>query len=211
MLGLALLARTHVLAVVPIVYGAAGLQVVGRGTDTRRRLLHLAGAAIVTTGVAATWYARNAGDAVGYLLGTRYRAVTSSPDALRFAPLLRFLAPRRHHPAASPVTIVLLGVVALGVRAGGAEARRRRGPRNALGWRGARFADGFFLTVVVGGLVIVFAAGEFASGLFPVGEWLIVLPVVVAGVVPRRSRRSSPAAGSSRHGRSSACASSTPQ
>ncbi len=181
-LGLALLARTHVLAVAPIVYGGAGLQVVGRGTDARRRLLHLAGAAIVTTGVAATWYARNAGDAVGFLLGTRYRAATSSQDKLQLAPLLRFLAQGVTTPQL-PVTIVLLGVVALGVR-----AWRRRGraapatPRRPWMAR-VRFDDGFFLTVVVVGLVIVFAAGEFASGLFPYGEWLIVLPVVVAGAV----------------------------
>jgi 4-amino-4-deoxy-L-arabinose transferase-like glycosyltransferase len=182
MLGLALLSRTQMLAAVPCVLAAAFVPaVIITDRDRARRLANLAGAAVVATGVAATWYGRNFGDAVGYLRGTRFRTGTPTPDAYHLAPLLRFVG-QIVDTTQLPVAVILLGVAALAVAqgwrrtvSGGATPRHER-----RAWlRRPDDADRCFLLLVVAALIVVFATSELISGAYPIGVWLLVLPILV--------------------------------
>ncbi len=172
LLGLALLSRTQVLALVPGVLGAGLIQVLATRSDLRRRLTNLTGATVATGAVAATWYARNAGDAIGWLLGTRFRAPGSGHRPYQLAPVLRDIR------AALDVTQVpvALTLIAIVVLAGLTSIMRRRTrtdrrpadrPRSVGG-------DGLFLAAFLLELVTVFAIADYA-----LGEWLIALPILV--------------------------------
>jgi 4-amino-4-deoxy-L-arabinose transferase-like glycosyltransferase len=182
MLGLSLLSRTQMLAAVPCVLAAAFVQAVFvTGRDRRRRITNLLGAALVAVGVAATWYGRNFGDAVAYLRGTRFRTSIPTPDKYHLTPLLRFVV-QIVDTTQLPVGIVLIGATALAVT----QAWRRHGlrgtsKRHARGewFRHPPNADAAFLTMVSVALIVVFATSELLSGVYPVGVWLLVVPILV--------------------------------
>ncbi len=180
MLGLALLSRTQMLAAVPCVLAAAFVQAVFvADRDRRRRIMNLVGAVFVAIAVAATWYGRNFGDAVGYLRGTRYRTSTPTPDAYHLTPLLRFMG-QIVDTTQLPVGIVLIGATVLAVTR--ARHRRRLAPQHHDGWAWLRHpptSDASFLAMVGAALIVVFATSEFVSGVYPIGVWLLVVPILV--------------------------------
>jgi hypothetical protein len=75
---LTLLSRTMTLAYLPGFALAAGAQLVRRGDRMRPRLLNLALGAAAAVGVAAVWYAPNAGSVHAYLVGAGYGASSGS-------------------------------------------------------------------------------------------------------------------------------------
>ena len=181
-LGLALLSRTQMLAAVPCVLGAAFVQaVLLTDRDRVRRLANLVGAAVVATAVAATWYGRNFGDAVGYLRGTRFRTATPISATYRVTSLLRF-AGQIVDTTQLPVAMILIGVAALAVARGWRRSvSARTSPPGRRAWlRRPDDADRCFLLLVVAALIVVFAVAEFAVGEPPIGVWLLVVPILVS-------------------------------
>jgi 4-amino-4-deoxy-L-arabinose transferase-like glycosyltransferase len=181
MLGLALLSRTQMLAAVPCVLAAALVQaVLLTDRDRRRRVVNLAGASLVAIAVAATWYGRNFGDAVGYLRGTRFRTSTPTPDAYHLTPLVRFVG-QIVDTTQLPVGIILIGASALAVtqawhrHLGHSTQRRER----REWFRHPPNADTSFLFMVSVALIVVFAMTELVSGVYPIGVWLLVVPILV--------------------------------
>jgi hypothetical protein len=182
LLGLALLSRTQMLAAVPCVLAVAAVQaIVSTDRDRLRRGANLIGCTLVSIGVAATWYGRNFGDAVGYLRGTRFRTAAPAPDAYRLMPALRFVG-QIVDTVQFPVGIVLIGAAALA----GSRAWRRHGlgrPSRRLdrrAWFGRLSnSDTSFLVMVSVTLIAVFAVSEFLSGVYPIGVWLLVVPILV--------------------------------
>jgi hypothetical protein len=181
-LGVSLLTRTHLVSLVPCVFAAAALQVVVAGVDVRRRLVTLLAAAGVAAAIAGVWYVRNAGDAIGFLIGTRYRVVTPTQGIGQLGPLLRFLMQLVDTTQLPTALILLVVAVAAATRwRRGRDNARRRRLRTAMA--DARVADAWLLATVLAAFVTVFAVGEFVGGVVPAGEWLLALPIVVAGAI----------------------------
>jgi hypothetical protein len=181
-LGLAVLSRTQMLAAVPCVLAAGSVQALAlRDRYRPQRLANLGGAALVAALVAATWYGRNFGDAVGFLRGTRFRAGTPVSGSFHVHSILRFLG-QVVNTTQLPVAIVLLGATIGALTRFSRRTRFSRARRSTERWRwprGPKDAERSFLLLTATALIVVFAAAEFAVGVFPAGIWLLVVPILV--------------------------------
>jgi hypothetical protein len=173
LLGIGLLTRTLVLALAPGLLLAALVHAIGAGDDVTRRLRNLCGAAAAMVAVAATWYARNLGDAVAYLRGTRFRPPGSDADPYHAVAVLRELrlaVDTTYLPVAAVLGIVVLAAAAVTLR-------RRRPPPTANSrrdWWRVLASPGAFLGLALVEAVVVFLVSDTTEG-----KWLVVLPLVV--------------------------------
>jgi hypothetical protein len=172
-LGLTVLSRTMMLALAAGPPFAVLVQGLARGGDVRRRLLALAAGLGTATAIAATWYARNIGDAVGFLIGTRFRE-PSAQHGLQFhlsgTDVRGFVATLQ-----LPLMLLLVGItVAVSV---GVVGRLRHRPQSESRRQLARRV----LQTDIAVLVLIVAEGvlAFVPTDEPVGKWLPLLPAVV--------------------------------
>jgi hypothetical protein len=172
-LGLTVLSRTMMLALAVGPPFAVLVQGLARGGDVRRRLLALAAALSTATAIAATWYARNIGDAVGFLIGTRFRE-PSAQHGLRFhlsGTDIRELAATLQLPLFALLVGITLVVSIEVVR------RLRHRPQS----ESRRQLSRRVLQTDIAVLVLIVAEGvlAFVPTDEPVGEWLPLLPATV--------------------------------
>jgi 4-amino-4-deoxy-L-arabinose transferase-like glycosyltransferase len=163
LLGLTVLSRTLALALVPGVLLAAAVQAIAGGQPRSRRLLNLLGATLVATSVAATWYVRNFQDVYDYLTGRRFRFREDQPgfDPGRWPEELGEIV----RTVYIPLALVLAGV---GVAALAFSLIRLRARPRLTG------DSGFLALVVIEALAVALIAK------FALGQWLMLLPVLVA-------------------------------
>lgn len=170
LLGVALLTRTMMLALAAGPLVAALVQGIAHGGELRRRLLTFAAAAVTAAAVAATWYARNAGDAVGFLLGTRFRGPTATHGVdwhLSGRDIWELVA-----TVQLPLALLLTGVAVAGVVVGVRSRRSRRSRRGEL-----RRLLGTNAAVLV--LVVLEGLTAFSVADTSLGQWLPLVPAMV--------------------------------
>jgi len=188
-LGLTVLSRTMMLALAVGPPLAVLVQGLARGDDVRRRLLALAAGLGTATAIAATWYARNIADALGFLIGTRFRE-PSAQHGLQFhlsgTDLREFVATLQ-----LPLMLLLVAItLAAAVGAVGRLRRCQHGESRRQRVRRVLQADIAVLALIVTEGVLAFVPTD-----EPIGEWLPLLPaaitlaVVALRALPRVSMR----------------------
>ncbi len=169
-LGFAALTRTMVLglALGPLV--AVLIQGVARRGELRSRLMSFGAAVAAAVAVAATWYARNVGDAVGYLTGTRFSgSVTRRPEWHLDGRDVRELV----SAAQLPLGLLLTGITIAGVVVALRSHRSRRSLRDEL-----RHLLGTDAAVLV--LVILEGALALSIADWSQAQWLPLVPAMIA-------------------------------
>jgi 4-amino-4-deoxy-L-arabinose transferase-like glycosyltransferase len=179
-LGLAVLTRTMVLSLVVGVLGAALIQAASQREAMWRRLLTLGAAAVVGVAVAATWYKENFANVWANLVGTRFRSPRGAEDPYDRLPGFRQLGQvidAFQLPVAGLLVVVLVIAALL--------AWRRRGRPEGEAFDRAPSASArrlatnqLFLAVVIAEAAVVYAIADEA-----LGQWIMVLPLIVTLVV----------------------------
>jgi Dolichyl-phosphate-mannose-protein mannosyltransferase len=170
LLGTAMLTRTMVLGLVVGPLAAVLIQAFARGDELRRRLLAFVAAVAATLAVAATWYARNFGDAFDYLTGARFSGTSTRQPAW-------YLDARDVREIVSsvqlPLALVLTGIAVAGVAAAVRSRRAWRGPREELRHVLRTDAAVLVLVIVEGALALSIADWSQA-------QWLPLVPAMIA-------------------------------
>jgi hypothetical protein len=191
--GLAALARTMVVGLVPAAAAVAVVAAVWPGPERARRLVGTALGAAAGAVVALGWYAGNSGQVVDYLRAEQVATGAGAGGRAWDVPGMRDLR-LLVSDLLLPATIVLLVVAGVGVAA--AVARRRTGAvGDSDGVRDEPAGEGDAVgeappdlglavpaAVVASGAVVLVAAGQ------AVGQWLPLLGGLVAVAVAAASR-----------------------
>jgi 4-amino-4-deoxy-L-arabinose transferase-like glycosyltransferase len=196
LLGLTVLSRT--LALAPGVLLAAGVQAVAGGRPWLRRFVNLGASTLAAGAVAATWYVQNFENVLDYLTGRRFRGPEGQPGQFDPGRALREVG-EVVRTVYLPLALVLAAVLVAALVV--ALARRRVRIHDAERGSTRQFAltrladDRAFL-----GVVLIEAVAVATVTTFAVGQWLMLLPVLVTfavaavGSLPRYEARAGLAA-----------------
>jgi len=186
LLGLALLTRTMMLALAAAPLVAALVQGLARGGELRRRLLTFGAAVVAAAAVASAWYARNVGDAVGFLTGTRFRGPVTGhgPDWHLGGRDIRELVSSVQLPLGLLLTGVAMAALVVALRSHRSQRSRRQELRRLL-----RTDTAVLVLVVLEGVAAFSVADTSLGQWLPLVPVMITLAVLALASLPRASVR----------------------
>jgi hypothetical protein len=172
------------LAAGPLV--AVLIQGLAQGGQLRRKLMTFGLAVVTAVAIAATWYTRNLGDAVGFLVGTRFRGPVGAqgPEWHLSARDIQELV----SAVQLPLGLLLTGIAVAGALFAVRSQRSRRSRRDRL--RHVLRTDAAVLVLVVLEGVLAFSIADTSLAQWiPVVPAMITLAVLALASLPRAAVR----------------------